>query len=237
MPLDTITWLTPLGRSHLIVFAVIVPALAIFSYFKVRKAPKSLPDRMRHFRGTTVTLLLFGGFSLFVGHQQQVDLFPLAFFPTLRAAPAGLLMYLAMVLYMRPRWRKAVEARKPIVQLFMPSNATERAWWIVVAVLAGLSEEITWRGVQTMLLAFALGSVPAAAVVCALLFGVAHAVQGPRLMAIVCGFALGFQALVALSGALYLAMAVHIAYDVTAGLTYGRLGRKLAGATEGATAP
>ena len=42
---------------------------------------------------------------------------------------------------------------------------------------------------------------------------------------IVC-FALGFHALVWLSGSLYVAMAVHIAYDITAGITYGRLGKK-----------
>lgn len=236
MRLDAIRWLTPFGRSHLLVFGLVVPALAILSFMKVRKAPGALPDRKTHYRVTTFTLVLFGGLSLLVAYQQRVDLFPRAIVPTLRAAPAGLLMYVAAVAFMRPRWRKAVEARKPIVQLFMPSSAAERAWWIVVSVLAGLSEEITWRGVQTMLLAFLLGSVPAAAIVCAILFGVAHAVQGPRSIAVIAGFALGFQTLVALSGALYLAMAVHIAYDVTAGLTYGRLGREQARGAEGAIA-
>jgi len=40
-------------------------------------------------------------------------------------------------------------------------------------------------------------------------------------------FALGFHALVWLSGSLYVAMVVHIAYDIIAGLTYGRLGKEL----------
>lgn len=43
-------------------------------------------------------------------------------------------------------------------------------------------------------------------------------------MAIITVFAFGFQALVWLTGSLYLAMAVHVAYDITTGLTYGRLG-------------
>ena len=34
-------------------------------------------------------------------------------------------------------------------------------------------------------------------------------------------------ALVWLAGSLYVAMAVHVVYDITAGITYGRLGREL----------
>jgi hypothetical protein len=52
-------------------------------------------------------------------------------------------------------------------------------------------------------------------------------VQGWKSSAIIVFFALGFHALVWLSGSLYVAMVVHTAYDITAGLTYGRLGRKL----------
>jgi membrane protease YdiL (CAAX protease family) len=40
-------------------------------------------------------------------------------------------------------------------------------------------------------------------------------------------FALGFHLLVWLSGSLYVAMAVHIIYDVTAGLNYAKLGKQL----------
>ena len=46
-------------------------------------------------------------------------------------------------------------------------------------------------------------------------------------MAVIFVLALGFHALVWLAGSLYVAMAVHIAYDITAGLTYGRLRRDL----------
>jgi membrane protease YdiL (CAAX protease family) len=46
-------------------------------------------------------------------------------------------------------------------------------------------------------------------------------------MSIIFGFALAFQALAWLSGSLYVAMAVHALYDVTAGLAYGAYGEKL----------
>ncbi len=45
--------------------------------------------------------------------------------------------------------------------------------------------------------------------------------------------ALGFHTLVWLAGSLYVAMAVHVAYDITAALNYGRLGRELGYSTEG----
>jgi membrane protease YdiL (CAAX protease family) len=108
----------------------------------------------------------------------------------------------------------------------MPANAVERAWWIAVAVLAGISEEITWRGVQTALLSNLTGRLWIGAIICSISFGLGHMVQGWKSSAIIVFFALGFQALVWLSGSLYVAMAVHMAYDITAGLTYGRLGKE-----------
>jgi membrane protease YdiL (CAAX protease family) len=46
-------------------------------------------------------------------------------------------------------------------------------------------------------------------------------------MGIITIFGLGFQGLVWLTGSLYVAMLVHVAYDITAGLMYGKLGREL----------
>lgn len=56
-------------------------------------------------------------------------------------------------------------------------------------------------------------------------FSVAHIIQGRRSVAVVLVFAFGFHALVWLTGSLYVAMAVHTAYDITAGIAYGVLGR------------
>jgi membrane protease YdiL (CAAX protease family) len=81
--------------------------------------------------------------------------------------------------------------------------------------------------VQTALLVPLTGSYWIAAVLSAASFGMAHATQGWRsALGIVC-FGLGFQAVVVASGSLHIAMAVHVAYDVTAGLVYGKLGREL----------
>jgi membrane protease YdiL (CAAX protease family) len=228
MPMvDRIYWISPMGWYHLLVFGIFVPALSIRSLRVVRKSPQVLPERIKHFRTTSIVLVVFLALSLFTASQQRVDLFSADWTSAAKALPAGLAMYFVAVLGMRPRWRKAVVERKPIVRLFMPTNATERTWWILVALLAGISEEITWRGMQTMLLEAVFGSIAVAVILCAILFGLGHAVQGWKSIPIVAAFALGFHGLVYMSGSLYLAMAVHVAYDITAGMSYGRLGRAL----------
>jgi membrane protease YdiL (CAAX protease family) len=136
-------------------------------------------------------------------------------------------LYAAAVAFMRPRWRRAVERRARAVHLFMPANAAERAWRIAVSVLAGVGEEITWRGVQVALAGVLTGGFWAAALVCSSSFGLLHIVQGWKSAALIAAFALGFHALVWLGGSLYVAIAVHVAYDLTAGISYGRLGKEL----------
>ena len=148
----------------------------------------------------------------------------------------ALAMYVVAVVCMRPRWRKAVEGRVRIVYLFMPDTAAQRAWWIAVSVLAGVGEEITWRGVQTALLIALTGSYWTAALASAISFGVLHFVQGWKSAPIIVFFALGSASIAWVSGCLYFAMAVHVAYDITAGLTYGNLGKELGYKLESAAA-
>lgn len=93
--------------------------------------------------------------------------------------------------------------------------------------LAGLSEEITWRGVQAGLAGSLTGSVLIAVLFCSVTFAVAHVIQGWKSAAVICIFALGFHLLVWMAGSLYVAMAVHVTYDIIAGISYGRLGKEL----------
>lgn len=215
------------GWYHLAWFGVAIPALVIRGWWKLKRKERPLPKRMTHLRFTAFMLVLLTCLSLVVARAQWIELFPIGTDHLARGVLAGLAMYFAAVAFMRPRWRRAVERRAPIVHLFMPDNAAERAWWIAVSVLAGVGEEITWRGVQTALLFGLTGSYWMAATASAISFGVAHFIQGWRSTAIIVVFALGFQAVVWLSGSLYVAMIVHVAYDITAGLTYGRLERAL----------
>jgi membrane protease YdiL (CAAX protease family) len=217
----------PVGAIHLVFFGLAIPILVVLARRKFRDAKRPLPDRLKHFQSTAFQLALLTVFSLVVAKATWIDVFAFDAARLPVGLAVGAALFALAVLYMRPRWRLAVEKRVRVVHLFMPANATERAWWLLVSVLAGVGEEITWRGVQTQLLVPITGSYLLAAILCAISFGLAHFVQGWRSAAVITVFALGFQAVVAASGCLYVAMLVHVAYDVTAGLAYGRLGREL----------
>jgi membrane protease YdiL (CAAX protease family) len=214
------------GSFHLMYFGLIIPAIAIYQARKFRDVQRPLPNRLRHFKTTAFTLVFFGLISLLVARSEWIDLFPRAI-PPWRALLSGVLMFVVAVILMRPRWRRAVERRTRVVHLFMPANATERAWWIAVAALAGISEEITWRGVQAGLAMSLTKSLLIAILFCSISFSAGHIIQGWKSAAVIFVFALSFHTLVWLSGSLYVAMVVHIAYDITAGISYGRLGREL----------
>ena len=221
--------ISPLGWFHLVYFGIVIPVAAVLQVRKFRSAP--LPDRLKNFKGTAITLISFGALSLLCARFNWINLFPRVL-PPWPAILAGLAMYLAAVTAMRPYWRAAVVKRARVVHLYMPTNATERVWWIIVAILAGVTEEITWRGVQTGLAVNFFGSVWLGILCCVVSFAVAHIIQGWKSAAIISVFAVGFHTLVWLSGSLYVAMAVHILYDVTAGISYGRLGKRLGYAPE-----
>ncbi len=212
---------------HLAFFGLLLPLATFWVHRRMATGAKAVPDPKKHFRGATLELAMLMAFSIAVARMTRIDLLAFDSAKLLPGLAVGAAMYAAAVAYMRPRWRRAVEKRAPIVRLFMPRDAGERAWWIAVSVLAGIGEEITWRCVQTQLLVPIVGAYAVAAVLSAISFGGAHFLPGGRSCAGIVFFALGFQTVVWASGSLCIAMAVHVAYDVTAGITYGRLGREL----------
>jgi membrane protease YdiL (CAAX protease family) len=214
------------GWFHIGYFGVLLPALAVHQRKRLLPTDRPLPDRLNYFRKTALGLLMLATLSLLVAWVQRVPLFP-RLLPSPSAVSAGVILYAAAVAFMRPRWRRAVERRVRVVHLYMPANSQERAWWIAVALVAGVGEEITWRGVQAALVGIVTGNFWIAALLCSTSFGLTHIVQGWRSAALIVVFALGFHLLVWLAGSLYVAMAVHVAYDITAGISYGRLGREL----------
>jgi membrane protease YdiL (CAAX protease family) len=215
------------GALHVVLLGIALPALVIVAHRRLKGGKRPLPDRMRHFQSTAFQLVVLTLFSVLVAKIEWIDLFSLDTARLPAGLGAGLGLYVAAVLYMRKRWRRAVEERAPIVHLFMPSNGKERAWWFAVSLLAGVGEEITWRGVQTQLLFGMTNTYVAAAILCAISFGLAHFIQGWQSAIVITVFALGLQVVAFVSGSLYVAMLVHVAYDITAGLAYGRLGRQL----------
>jgi membrane protease YdiL (CAAX protease family) len=224
---ETVYWMTPIGWYHLLTFSVLVPVLAWMSRRRSLRADAPKPPLARFLRSTCIMLALFAVLSCLTAWQQDLSIWSLAIRRPLVSIPLAVGLYVLAVAVMRPRWRRAVETRLPHLRYFMPHTAGERRWWVVVSVSAGVSEEITWRGVQPPLLAYVTGSPLAGIALSAVMFGAGHAMQGFKSAAVIVIFALAFQALVWTSGSLLLAMIVHAVYDITAGFTYSRLGREL----------
>ncbi|MBK7595371.1 MAG: CPBP family intramembrane metalloprotease [Gemmatimonadetes bacterium] len=129
------------------------------------------------------------------------------------AAFAGLLVLRVLV----RRSRTDAERRELAVFRFAPRTAAEwRATVLMIGVTA-VSEEVAYRGVAHAVLWWTFGNGYLAAGLAAAGFAGAHAVQGRKSMTMIFVTALVMHALVAGTGTLFLAMAVHAAFDLYAG--------------------
>lgn len=209
------------GWIHLVGFGLVVPLLVIRSKRFLDRS-SDLPSFGPHIVSAMIQLGVFALLSLTVARLEGLDLLPAAW-PSAADWLVGAAFLGFAVRVMRPRWRRAVAEKRPIVRLFSPRNRRERVWWVTASAVAGFSEELTWRGTQFGLLSALTGQPLVAAFVSAIMFGAAHAVQGHQASVAVVPFALGFQLLALYTGSLYVAMVVHFLYDVIAGLSYGRL--------------
>ena len=212
------------GIYHLALFGLLIPYAAVRSARRIDT--RRLPPKTAHFTATIITLLVFLSLSCFVAIKERIVLFPRAV-PEPWTIAAGAAVVAVLVGVMRPLWRGRVLARARKVWLFMPRTPRERLLWIGCACAAGLSEEVTYRGVMFVLLWRLTGQPLAAAVVAAAVFAVSHWLQGWKGMTIIFSFALAFQGLVWISRSLYIAIAVHALYDIAAGIYYGKYGREL----------
>ena len=223
----------PVGLLHIALFGVLIPALVVRSRHKLATHP--VPPRHRHFTAVLVQLLVFLGISLWVA---WVEYIPLAAPFELRwgAVALAVALLIAGIVLMAPRWRRNVVQRDPKAYYFMPRNPRERVLWALISLAAAIAEEVTYRGVLFALLTVLTGSPWIAAVLASATFGVSHMVQGMQSALIISAIALALHGLVAVSGSLYLAIAVHFLYDLIAGFTYGRLGERYEYPIEGVAA-
>lgn len=120
------------------------------------------------------------------------------------------------------RLRTSAERERLWVRRILPHTSGERRAWIVVSAAAAMAEEVAYRGAFVAFAVGATGSVAVAVVASAVAFAVVHAPQGLAGTGYVFVIALLHQALVLYTGTLLLAIVVHFAYDVLAGLWLAR---------------
>ena len=217
------------GIYHLVFFGLLMPWSAIKTARRLKERP--FPARRKYFAYVIGQQIFFLALSVLVAWREWIDIWakPKNFWSF--GVAAGLLVILIVV--MKPRWRKAVERRERRVYLFMSGEGKDKALWVTISLLAGVGEEITYRGVMFTLLWRVTGSAMGAAIIAATIFGVSHLLQGWKSALLIGGFALIFQGLYWISGSLLAPMLVHFIYDVTAGFMYNKFGRELGYSAEG----
>lgn len=100
-----------------------------------------------------------------------------------------------------------------------PSNGGEVAAWILLCIVAGIAEELIFRGyLQRQFTAWSRGAVVAGIALSSLLFGAAHGYQGVRNMVLLAVFGVLFSVLALLRRNLRAGIFAHSWQDLFAGL-------------------
>jgi membrane protease YdiL (CAAX protease family) len=116
-------------------------------------------------------------------------------------------------------WQSAFgSARNAAAAALLPSTSLERAVWCVVALSAGVSEELVYRGYLALELTRFTGSRAVGVLGQALLFALAHGEQGSGAMLRFFVYAVGFGVLARARRSLVPGMLAHVGVDLIAGL-------------------
>ncbi|MDH5234792.1 MAG: CPBP family intramembrane metalloprotease [Gemmatimonadota bacterium] len=201
------------------------------------EAEAELPSRARILSSTLVTLLALALFCWLLAPTWQYDLFGGA--PVDATAIVwGVAALSAQVglLALSRALRTPDERRRLLVRRLVPQRPRDWALMLVVIAAAAFAEEAAYRGLGMLFLGILTGNAWLSAFLLATAFAVAHAVQGRQSMVIVLAMALVMHALVALTGTLVVAMAVHAAYDLGAVVVTAWAMRTEGAAALGATA-
>jgi membrane protease YdiL (CAAX protease family) len=211
---------------YVLLIGVLLPVLCVRSYFGL-KAGARFPSKPAYFKNTLISLGVILVLAIAVWRSFGLPIFP-AYAVRLKdvAIGAGTVFVFALAMY--PRWKhKVIHSREELFRR-VPQAANEMGWWIAVSVAAGFAEEFAYRGVLFGILIYRIPNWWAAAVLCALSFALAHAIQGWSGAAIIFLMSIIFQAVVLFTGTLYVAMAAHALYDIVAGFAYVRLYKQTA---------
>ena len=116
----------------------------------------------------------------------------------------------------RPAVFERIRLQFGIIETVLPHTESERRLWPLVAVSAGICEEVIFRGFLIALMSSLSGPITAVLVV-AILFGLGHAYQGRDAIFKTGAFGLILTFIALASGSLVPVMIIHFAQDLFAG--------------------
>jgi membrane protease YdiL (CAAX protease family) len=218
--------LTPLtvdfqSAVFVLLVLVVMPIAAVRSKSLIAVGtPRRRPPRRSDVlaRALVVQLLLFA-ISFVVARHQRMNLWRWTGLRALNfGVAAGALALLIGVGALSWQLLSPDERRTLWMRHLLPRTWPQWALWLAVSLAAGIAEETAYRGVLVVLLASATASFVVATVLSAIAFAIVHYPQGAKNMGWVFAIGLVMQAVVSVTGTLYVAMGVHAVYDVTAAI-------------------
>jgi membrane protease YdiL (CAAX protease family) len=166
---------------------------------------------------TLATHGVVGGLAVWAAWAEGIELWPRPTFDWMDAGAAAAFLALAGAANVW-RWHAVNRNERDELSWLRPQSPNDFAAWAAISLLAGVSEEVIYRGALLGVMEQLLGSYWPAVAVCVAVFALGHWAQGRGAMLIIVVFALLFHLLVRVTGDLYTAIGVHVAYDFGAGV-------------------
>jgi uncharacterized protein len=220
---------THVDLAFFVLLAVLFPLwAALFGLRRLRRASlEDLPQaRLWLYRRAIVIqwALTFAVLTHWIRQRRTWDELGLGLHvtPGLIGVLVGLAIVSVLILRQRTAAMRDDEAlasvRRQLTRLerMLPRSRRELSWFYGLSVTAGLCEEFLYRGYMIWFLTHWMGLIPAVGAG-ALLFGLAHAYQGPRGMAMTGAVGVFLGALYLVSGSIWLGMIAHALMDAHSG--------------------
>lgn len=221
--------MTPLDHLLALALAVLFPLrAALFGYRRLTAAEPADVPRVRlwlYRQGIAIQWTLAAA-TVALWAWQGRPWHALGVVPRLTWGLLGVTVGLAIVVvYVLVQRGKALEDDEALARVrrqmhnlerMMPRGAEEMRWFNRLAVTAGVCEELLYRGYLIWYVGHWLALVPAV-LVAGVVFGLGHAYQGPRGIAVTTMVGLFMSAIFLLTGSLVACMVFHALMDLHAG--------------------
>jgi uncharacterized protein len=221
-----------------LILSGLVPFHGVLAYGRLKMVRGVIPTRRKLRLYGTIVAMEWGlvAAALAVAHHHGLgprDLGQTVGDPgrTLAVTALGLLGLLALTGFnmrqIRHAGRDELEATVRRARKFVPVGSTQVAAFSVVALTAGICEEILYRGWLIGFMGSLVGSIWMGMVMAAVLFGVGHAYQGRQGIAATGVLGIVFGTMFVLVKSLVPGQAIHAAIDIVNGILAGRVVKRL----------
>jgi len=217
----------------LLLLAVAFPLMGVQDYrLLLRKTRAGVADaRVKFYKGVLMwhwplTIGLTAWWLLSGNGLESLGLIPVAEGRQWVVIGVGVFVLLAQVIYLETVSRNAdalaeIKEQMGALSSLAPQTRTENRLFGMVAITAGVCEEILYRGLLLATLVPLVGTWPAVAI-SSLIFGLGHSYQGISGIAKTGLAGLVLALLTVFSGSLFIAIALHAVIDLASGRIMGK---------------